>query len=240
MSLTDAISNHLAPVMSGVIAKYMSAQDIQFISGRMTPAQMCEYGLSEGYPAAVICGIEHGAPPTLKMMRTAAARGDVSMMDQLRQHVCPWSAVVVSIAALNGYLDAVRWLIERGCPVSRDLPGITASMGHMHILRWLDVQGMEFSERTCAFAAESGDISVMQWLRKSNCDRHECRGCKKTITPWNKVTCEYAAEYNQLGLLQWLRSQDPPCPWDSSTVWEADVSGHHEIHQWAIANGCPV
>ena len=48
-----------------------------------------------------------------------------------------------------------------------------------------------------------------------------------------------AAEYGQLQILEWARAQDPPCPWTTDAIEQAERAGHTEVVRWLREHGCP-
>jgi len=69
--------------------------------------------------------------------------------------------------------------------------------------------------RVAVFAA-FGDVNGLRRLRNEG-------------YPWCPLACRAAAEKGELEMLQWLRTQDPPCPWDWRTCFDAANSGHLEV-----------
>ena len=46
-----------------------------------------------------------------------------------------------------------------------------------------------------------------------------------------------AARGGHLAVLQWLRANG--CEWNADTLWAAEEKCHHDVADWACANGCP-
>jgi hypothetical protein len=104
-----------------------------------------------------------------------------------------------------------------------------ANYGHLKILEWVhenDVDVMWDQTDLFANAADGGHSCIIQWLRTKNYQ-------------WDVFTCAHAARRGRIGLLQWLRAQNPPCPWNATTIRFALEKGHTSTAEWARANGCP-
>ena len=46
---------------------------------------------------------------------SAAAGGNLYILDWLRGHGCPWDTNTCSMAASGGHLDILKWARENGC-----------------------------------------------------------------------------------------------------------------------------
>lgn len=75
-------------------------------------------------------------------------------------------------------------------------------------------------------AVEYGHMDILMYCSQ--------RGCY-----FNEFHTSTAASYGQLEVLKWLRSRDPPCPWNTWTLWHASEEGHLDILKYAHENKCP-
>eukprot|EP00611_Tribonema_gayanum_P028733 TRINITY_DN7481_c0_g1_i1.p2 TRINITY_DN7481_c0_g1~~TRINITY_DN7481_c0_g1_i1.p2 ORF type:complete len:266 (-),score=11.40 TRINITY_DN7481_c0_g1_i1:174-971(-) len=154
----------------------------------------------------------------------AASRGDLPMLQWLRQNNCPWESSTCASAAIGGHLNVLQWARDNGCPWNEWTCQYAAMYGHLEVLQWARAQGCPWNTRICASAAMFGHLEILQWARANGC-------------PWNENTCSQAAGEGHLRVLQWARANG--CPWDSRTTNCAAMGGQVETLQWARAHGCP-
>jgi hypothetical protein len=133
-------------------------------------------------------------------------------------------------AAARGDLSMLQYLHQRGCPLSGRECQLAGESGNLSMLAWL--RSLHPSPPwlfTTASAAAAGQLHVLQWIAE-----HESQDMVQD--PW---LCARAAEGGHLHVLRWLRSLQPPCPWTADTLLLAAHFGHHDVADWARANGCP-
>lgn len=158
-------------------------------------------------------------------------------------------AEVAVVAAGEGALDTLQWLAD-----DRERPGGTNSVavaagrgasvpwgvgvcreaargGHLHVLRYARLLlGCPWDASVCANAASAGHLHVLQWLREKGC------AMDKMTTAWAELKyqqgCEPFARTHRTTTTS--RAHAPTEPHSRP----ARRSGHHEVKEWAIANGC--
>jgi hypothetical protein len=166
----------------------------------------------------------------------AAAQG--GHMDVLRYCVeelrRPWRSPhdgrCCAAAAALGDLPMLQYLHQRGCPMSGRECQIAGEGGNLDMLAWLrSLHPPPPWLFTTASAAAAGQLQVLQWIAE-----HESQGMVHDA--W---LCARAAEGGHLHVLRWLRSLEPPCPWTADTLLLAAHFQHHDVADWARANGCP-
>jgi hypothetical protein len=171
--------------------------------------------------------VEHGWPVRIDVPGVLAERGDLELLQYVREKGAPFTAHTLASAAGRDALAAVRWLRDVGCPWDATACRRAAhSKAAIPMLEFLLGGGCPVDEAACEAAASAGSLEVLQFLR--------ARG-----VPWGSTTCSCAAAAAALPVLQWARAQNPPCPWDADTIREAVFHEAGEVLAWARANGCP-
>ncbi|CAB1118346.1 unnamed protein product [Ectocarpus sp. CCAP 1310/34] len=106
--------------------------------------------------------------------RTAALGGFFDGLQSAFAQGCPWDSESCSWAACRGDLHMLEWLRENDYPW--DLAGEggpcagAARGGHLELIKWTRSKGCPWNERTCAEAAKGGHLEVLQWARENGCD----------------------------------------------------------------------
>jgi hypothetical protein len=171
--------------------------------------------------------VEHRWPVRVDVPGLLAERGDLELLQYVREKGAPFTAHTLASAAGRGQLAVMRWLRDVGCPwdatACRQAALVMASIPMLELL--LD-GGCPIDESACEAAASRGSLDLLQFLR--------ARGA-----PWDATTCSSAAAAAALPVLQWARAQEPPCPWNADTIRGAVFHEAGEVLVWARANGCP-
>jgi hypothetical protein len=182
---------------------------------------------------------------------TAAATGNLALLQKARNDACPWDAVTCEKDAEHGHLAVLQWAHQNDCPWDIWTCAAAAKHGHKAVLQWLHEHGCPWDERTCAYAAENGHFDILTWARDNGClwDQWTCtnaaknghwyilRWARDNACPWNSETCSYAAMNGHLDVLQWARANG--CTWNSLVVSLAMKNNHTDVLKWALASGCP-
>jgi len=127
--------------------------------------------------------------------------------------------------------------------------------GNPRAVEWFFRHGFQNGSEIIVRAARSGNVVTMDrvWDRDLIDDRDVARLWENAIrsrslhllrwliahdiTMGARTTPVHAAFYGYLDVLRFLRRHQ--CPWDFRTIEIAIGSGHLEIVEWAIENGCP-
>ena len=128
-------------------------------------------------------------------------------------------------AASHGRIEMLRFLREQS---PDDYSSIVISKAafkcQFDTVKFLIQQGTVMDGSACCFAALGGSLEILRYLRSKGC-------------PWDERTCWMATLRCSLPILKWAR--DNGCPWNT---WVFVLSGNNrvpDIHEYALANGCP-
>eukprot|EP00611_Tribonema_gayanum_P004494 TRINITY_DN136_c0_g1_i1.p1 TRINITY_DN136_c0_g1~~TRINITY_DN136_c0_g1_i1.p1 ORF type:complete len:298 (-),score=65.41 TRINITY_DN136_c0_g1_i1:151-1044(-) len=162
------------------------------------------------------------------MIRRAAARGRVDILEWARTGCCPVTPDVANSAAVegayHGHVNVLKWARANGATLTQFQSDYAAMSGHLTCLQWLRAHGTDLDATTCAHAAFGGHLEMLQWARANG-------------APWDERTCTKAALGGHLELLQWARLNG--APWDAMTCLDASRRGHLHVLKWAREQGCP-
>ena len=136
----------------------------------------------------------------------AARRGDLSTLQWLRLHNCPWDENTCIEAAGYGHLPVLKWAKENKCPCGVSVCSQAAVKGKIEIIKWLRQNNCPWDEETCVSAARGNQLKTLQWVRQNGC-------------PWNEKACRHAALLGNIRVLKWLRLNG--CPWNVSRCYYA-------------------
>lgn len=103
--------------------------------------------------AAAAQAMQEGAKPELKMMMSAASRGDLGALKLLLKNGCPWDANVAAAAVNSQRLDILQWLHEHGCPWDEMVYFACLSLDNRAMARYAHEQG-------CPCDPEDKDIAT--------------------------------------------------------------------------------
>jgi hypothetical protein len=125
----------------------------------------------------------------------AAGRGDLPMLQFLRQRDCPWDTLTCSAAA--SHLPVLQWARTNGCPWDDHVTRQAAQDGNLETLQWARSQGApwhvnraELEHRATAVdAAERRARNVASasahWPTRAHKDGHRAKGqCSTTVSSW--------------------------------------------------------
>eukprot|EP00903_Cladosiphon_okamuranus_P008305 g7989.t3 len=189
--------------------------------------------------------------PTKRMCADEARKGQLGVLQWLRQTGCPWDGETCCGAAERGHLDVLQWARENGCPWDKRTCARAALKGHLDVLKWARENGCPWDKYTCLNAAAGGHLDLLKWARDNGCrwDHETCwkaaegghldvlRWARGNGCPWDKRTCGQAALKGHMDVLTWARQNG--CPWDDETCSNAAAGGHLDVLKWARENGCP-
>jgi hypothetical protein len=179
-----------------------------------------------------VCGVSHSDEAPYASC-WAAERGDIPMLEYLRDKGWPLHETTVQTAAYGGHLRVLQWLGAQDPPLSwtAAVCSMAASRGHLHVLQWLRSQDPPclWDGECCDAAAGGGLTRVLEW----------CRSVEPPC-PWGTEACQLAAAGGHLDTLRWLRSQEPPCPWNGRETAAAARRGHVHIMVFLQEQGCPL
>jgi hypothetical protein len=128
----------------------------------------------------------------VKLCAAAAQRGDIKLLEWLRNHDCPCDAATCSTAAVNGRLDVLMWAYKTGFPWDEGTCWCAARGGHLHVycsgrvstgvpgaktraakqqlqVIWAKANGCPWDLYTVLLkAAACGSIDMLVWLQLSS------------------------------------------------------------------------
>ncbi len=165
-----------------------------------------------------------------RLFQLAAEKGNIKILDWLRDNDCPWHEQTFLTAINHGDLYLCMWLKRDGCPWDASTFFMAAGKNSkLHILQWLQENGCPWDEQTYYPAVMEGNLDAVRWLRENGC-------------PWDEQTFLAAALQENLDLMKWLLLNN--CPWDYRTfdaISDSAISdrGNNMILEWLIENHCP-
>ena len=122
----------------------------------------CENAVEGGSLEAVKWLREHaGCPLSVECCATAAKRGDLKLLQSLREMGCPWSEECCARAAANGDLNMLQALREMGCPCGESASSSAVRMDCLEVFLWLRDAGYPLEVRQA-----KGEIEA--WLRNND------------------------------------------------------------------------
>ncbi|AVK75268.1 Ankyrin repeat domain containing protein [Pandoravirus quercus] len=72
-------------------------------------------------------------------------------------------------AAAAGQNSVIQWVREQGRGVHATVCDTAAEHGQIHTIRWMRSTHCPWDEDTCAAAARGGQLATLQWLRANRC-----------------------------------------------------------------------
>ena len=165
-----------------------------------------------------------------KVMKAAAAAGDLSVVVYACEMHAPRDQTVVYAACRHGHLDVVDWLVGSGCPwkekneddqlhVGCMACAAAAKGGHLHVLQFLRSGQMnaKWNWKTPMKAAERGHLEVLRWAMENHC-------------PVDPYTYHGAATYGHVHILEYLHTTH--APYASFAANAAAREGHVHVLKW--------
>jgi hypothetical protein len=119
----------------------------------------------------------------------AAKRGDLRMLQMLRQKGVPWSVDVCEWAAEGGHLELLKSAVRNGCPWWGARTMCKAARRGDVAMQFCHESGFPLTKGVCEGAARGCQLAALAWLRE--------RGC-----PWGVGTPTAAAANCDLEMLQ--------------------------------------
>jgi len=246
------------------IGKFLDKSDIQILRNVnshfytiFNPQQFSKSYLVQYYYSPLQNWLNSQDCKFSKIIRYAVKGGHLNIIKKLYNSTdcneyIPNTDLICHFASRWGHLDIIKWAISHGCPLDIYTPSYAASGGHLHVLQWLYENKCPWDSWTCAYAAKSGHLNILQWLIQNGCPWNINTSCEAArnghlhILKWLKEKFNYrfdivvsadAAYGGHLEILKWLRENG--CPWDSSTITNAEFKKYDYIVEWAKQNGCP-
>jgi len=134
----------------------------------------------------------------------AVFRGDMTVIEWLRENQCPWYGDTFQNAASIGNRDILLWLRVEGCPWNCFTFSAAIDGGaDLLTLKWLHHEKCPWNEYAMTAAVKRGDFKILRWLLEKQC-------------PWDAECYRAAVEKKNGKVLQWLRQEN--CPWNETTV----------------------
>lgn len=74
----------------------------------------------------------------------AAYRGQIELLEFLRENGCPWDETVCSLATQGGQFKTIKWLRSRDAPWDEKTYSMAGIAGNREMLQWLEDNGCPF------------------------------------------------------------------------------------------------
>ena len=100
---------------------------------------------------------------------TAAAAGNLELLEYAHQNGCPWDASTCANAAFYGQKEALKYCHENGCPWDAYTCSAAASTGRLDILKYARKHGCPWDYSTCQAAIQNGHKRVFEYIRAKGC-----------------------------------------------------------------------
>lgn len=97
----------------------------------------------------------------MSLCYSAAAKGQLAVLQWARQIGCSWDEGTCRTAALHGHLSVLEWARGNGCPWNGRTCINAAWAGHLDVLQWAAWNGCPCDYRACISAARSWLIPGM-------------------------------------------------------------------------------
>lgn len=164
-------------------------------------------------------------------------------------------------AVSSGNVDFVKWLHEIGCPYDFRAAQEAVRRG-LEMLKLVVGWGVRTMDDSYRIAVMHGDTRIVKYLHKRGHTFPDCIPtavrlgnlpmvvlCIRLGYVFDEQACAAAADWGSMKVLRWLRGFDRGqwnidateigvCPWNSHVCANAIRSGHVEILEFALKNGC--
>jgi hypothetical protein len=116
-----------------------------------------------------------GMQLTALVMRSAALKGHIAMVQYFHAQQCPWDESCTSAAASLDHADLLRWLVENECPWNASVLRMCAVQGgSVEVLVYLQHLGVLTTVETLTdslnMAAVGNKLDAAKWLREQGAD----------------------------------------------------------------------
>ena len=136
-----------------------------------------EYAVGLGYLSTLKHLHQHHCLVLSKVLpREGAKKGQLEVLQWLRENGCPRDLGTCWCAAQGGHLEVLQWARAKSCPWDEDTCNWAAKGGHLEILQWARANGCPWNQTTCWTAAMHGHLEVLRCARANDC-------------PWGSLTC---------------------------------------------------
>jgi len=157
-----------------------------------------EYAVGLGYLSTLKHLHQHHCLVLSKVLpREAAKKGQLEVLQWLRENGCPRDLGTCWCAAQGGHLEVLQWARAKSCPWDEDTCNWAAKGGHLEILQWARANGCPWNQTTCWTAAMHGHLEVLRCARANDC-------------PWGSLTCIDAKKLGHIELLNWAIANGCP------------------------------
>ena len=126
-----------------------------------------------------------------------AEKGNLELLQFLRENGCPWDDWTCWNAARNGHLECLKYAHGNGCPWGIGTSANTANYGHLECLKYAHEKGYRWDRWTCSCAASEGHLECLKYAHENRC-------------PWDEYTCSKAAVYGHLECLKYAHENGCP------------------------------
>lgn len=195
-------------------------------------------------------------------MRTAAERGDLSMVQCLGAIYGfrgKWGKELFTTAAEHGHVHLLEWARSQGFGIERHQQDVAESATYscrVAVLKWLHQHydtAYDSQHLKDAVSDRPQSLETCQYLVSTGCEvtLHVCEAAAKqkdcSILQWfyesgacelNSELCTAAAEHHRLKTLKWLH-EEVHCPWNLNDCARAAVeySKSHTVLQYLCEQG---
>ena len=121
----------------------------------------------------------------------AIKRGDLNILEWMRQNNYSLDKNICKYAAYEGQLNVLQWALQNGYLLDEWTCTNAARKGHLDILKWARENGCPWDEMTCYYAEKKGNLKILEWARENGC-------------PCNRLTRANTAKGRCLDMLKWI------------------------------------
>jgi alpha-L-arabinofuranosidase len=94
----------------------------------------------------------------------AAAKGDITALQKLREDGHPWNTYVCMAAAEQGHLEVLQYLRANNCPWDEWTTWVAAKNRHVEVFKWAIANRCPWSEPAFREAKQGGFLTVLTGL----------------------------------------------------------------------------
>ena len=92
-----------------------------------------------------------------------AEKGNLELLQFLRENGCPWDERTCAWAAENGHLECLKYVHENGCPWGIGTSANAANYGHLKCLKYAHEKGYRLDKDTCSLPAREGHLECLKY-----------------------------------------------------------------------------
>ena len=126
--------------------------------------------------ALSVCNYVRNAPILDELKSScmsAAAGGQLEVLQWLRAQGYPWGKRLCANAAINGHQHIIEWAIANGCQWDRETCSGAAAGDQLELLQWLRARGCPWDDQVCYWARVRGNQALLDWALENGCPPYE-------------------------------------------------------------------